>query len=132
MPVSVPDGCLLVQAGKQLERLTGGHVLAGFHEVRRAGLSRELGATSRTSIVCSGIGALKSIGDRRQLARPACWLRRQTRKFAGFLYMCGVFHEVGTLVFSSVSHACAVSAATGGIARHLPTGLALKCCVVWI
>ncbi|CAM9649512.1 unnamed protein product, partial [Sphacelaria rigidula] len=31
--VSVPDGCLLVQAGKQLERLTGGHVLAGFHEV---------------------------------------------------------------------------------------------------
>ncbi|CAN0555158.1 unnamed protein product [Ectocarpus sp. 12 AP-2014] len=33
MPVSVPDGCLLVQAGKQLERLTGGHVLAGFHEV---------------------------------------------------------------------------------------------------
>lgn len=34
MPVSVPDGCLLVQAGKQLERLTGGHVLAGFHEVR--------------------------------------------------------------------------------------------------
>ncbi|CAM9268060.1 unnamed protein product [Ectocarpus sp. 4 AP-2014] len=33
VPVSVPDGCLLVQAGKQLERLTGGHVLAGFHEV---------------------------------------------------------------------------------------------------
>lgn len=32
--MSVPDGCLLVQAGKQLERLTGGHVLAGFHEVR--------------------------------------------------------------------------------------------------
>lgn len=31
--VSVPDGCLLVQAGKQLEYLTGGHVLAGFHEV---------------------------------------------------------------------------------------------------
>jgi len=36
MPVAVPDGCLLVQAGKQLERLTGGHVLAGFHEVRPA------------------------------------------------------------------------------------------------
>lgn len=31
--VSVPDGCLLVQAGKQIEYLTGGHVLAGFHEV---------------------------------------------------------------------------------------------------
>jgi isopenicillin N synthase-like dioxygenase len=31
--VKIPDGCLLVQAGKQLEYLTGGHVLAGFHEV---------------------------------------------------------------------------------------------------
>jgi isopenicillin N synthase-like dioxygenase len=31
--VFIPDGCLLVQAGKQCEYLTGGHVLAGFHEV---------------------------------------------------------------------------------------------------
>lgn len=31
--VKVPDGCLFVQAGKQIEYLTGGHVLAGFHEV---------------------------------------------------------------------------------------------------
>jgi isopenicillin N synthase-like dioxygenase len=31
--VAVPDGCLLVQAGKQLEWLTGGYVQAGFHEV---------------------------------------------------------------------------------------------------
>lgn len=31
--VKVPDGCLLIQAGKQLEYLTGGYVLAGFHEV---------------------------------------------------------------------------------------------------
>ena len=31
--VRVPNGCLLVQAGKQIEYLTGGHVLAGFHEV---------------------------------------------------------------------------------------------------
>lgn len=29
----VPEGCLLVQAGKQLEILTGGVCLAGFHEV---------------------------------------------------------------------------------------------------
>jgi isopenicillin N synthase-like dioxygenase len=34
--VAVPDGCLLIQAGKQLEYLTAGHVLAGFHEVVRA------------------------------------------------------------------------------------------------
>jgi isopenicillin N synthase-like dioxygenase len=33
LSVSMPDGCLLVQAGKQLEYLTGGEVLAGFHEV---------------------------------------------------------------------------------------------------
>ncbi|DBA04029.1 TPA: hypothetical protein N0F65_009376 [Lagenidium giganteum] len=31
--VKIPDGCLLVQAGKQFEYLTGGHVVAGFHEV---------------------------------------------------------------------------------------------------
>lgn len=31
--VKVPQGCLLLQAGKQLEWLTGGYVLAGFHEV---------------------------------------------------------------------------------------------------
>lgn len=31
--VQIPDGCLLVQAGKQLEYLTGGYVKAGFHEV---------------------------------------------------------------------------------------------------
>lgn len=31
--VTVPDGCLLMQAGKQMEYLTGGHVKAGFHEV---------------------------------------------------------------------------------------------------
>ena len=31
--VVVPDGCLLLQAGKQLEWLTGGYITAGFHEV---------------------------------------------------------------------------------------------------
>ncbi|XP_037034542.1 uncharacterized protein LOC119073265 [Bradysia coprophila] len=31
--VRVPDGCLLVQAGKEMEYLTGGYVRAGFHEV---------------------------------------------------------------------------------------------------
>lgn len=31
--VRVPDGCLLVQAGKQFEHLTAGYVKAGFHEV---------------------------------------------------------------------------------------------------
>lgn len=31
--VKIPAGCLLAQAGKQMEYLTAGHVLAGFHEV---------------------------------------------------------------------------------------------------
>jgi isopenicillin N synthase-like dioxygenase len=31
--VSVPPGCFLVQAGKQLAYLTGGYILDGFHEV---------------------------------------------------------------------------------------------------
>lgn len=33
MTVKVPSGCLLIQAGKQIEHLTAGHVKAGFHEV---------------------------------------------------------------------------------------------------
>jgi isopenicillin N synthase-like dioxygenase len=33
LSVAIPDGCLLVQAAKQFEHLTAGHVLAGFHEV---------------------------------------------------------------------------------------------------
>jgi isopenicillin N synthase-like dioxygenase len=33
VPVRVPPGCLLLQAGRQLEWLTGGHVQAGWHEV---------------------------------------------------------------------------------------------------
>ena len=31
--VKIPEGQLLVQAGKQLEWMTGGHIKAGFHEV---------------------------------------------------------------------------------------------------
>lgn len=33
LKVSVPDGCLLVQAGMQMEHITGGAVCAGMHEV---------------------------------------------------------------------------------------------------
>ena len=32
-PVKIPQGCLLVQAGMSFENITGGYVLAGFHEV---------------------------------------------------------------------------------------------------
>eukprot|EP00003_Mantamonas_plastica_P012491 TRINITY_DN2240_c0_g1_i1.p2 TRINITY_DN2240_c0_g1~~TRINITY_DN2240_c0_g1_i1.p2 ORF type:complete len:301 (-),score=107.88 TRINITY_DN2240_c0_g1_i1:169-1071(-) len=40
-PVVVPDGCLLLQAGIQLEYLTGGHVQAGYHEVVFTDLTQE-------------------------------------------------------------------------------------------
>lgn len=33
MNVKVPDGCLLIQAGIQIEWMTGGYIKAGFHEV---------------------------------------------------------------------------------------------------
>jgi isopenicillin N synthase-like dioxygenase len=33
VPVKVPTGHLIVQAGKQMEYVTGGYVMAGFHEV---------------------------------------------------------------------------------------------------
>ena len=32
-PVSIPAGCLLMQAGIMFEQLTGGYVMAGYHEV---------------------------------------------------------------------------------------------------
>ena len=31
--VKIPDGCLLIQCGMQMEYLTGGTLLGGFHEV---------------------------------------------------------------------------------------------------
>jgi len=33
LPVAIPNGCLLVQAGMQIEHLTGGYIKAGYHEV---------------------------------------------------------------------------------------------------
>ncbi len=39
--VRIPPGCLLMQAGKQLEWLTGGYITAGLHEVRGHKLGRE-------------------------------------------------------------------------------------------
>ena len=33
VPVKIPQGCLLIQAGSTFEHITGGYVLAGYHEV---------------------------------------------------------------------------------------------------
>jgi len=43
-PVRVPDGCFLLQAGKQMWWLTGGRIMYGFHEV---GCRREILQTIR-------------------------------------------------------------------------------------
>lgn len=46
VPVRVPEGCLFVQAGKQLEWLTGGDIQAGMHEVRLLCLLPTIGGSS--------------------------------------------------------------------------------------
>ena len=33
MPVKIPDGCLILQAGLQFQYVTAGYVMAGLHEV---------------------------------------------------------------------------------------------------
>ncbi len=33
MPVKIPDGCLLLQAGLEFEHMTAGYIMAGMHEV---------------------------------------------------------------------------------------------------
>lgn len=33
LAVKIPKGCLLIQAGSSFEHITGGYVLAGYHEV---------------------------------------------------------------------------------------------------
>lgn len=49
MAVAVPDGCLLVQAGKQFEMLTGGYIMAGFHEVVISPLTENVINTKKQS-----------------------------------------------------------------------------------
>jgi hypothetical protein len=38
--VKIPAGCLLLQAGRQMEWLTGGAVMAGYHEVGKVAVWR--------------------------------------------------------------------------------------------
>ena len=33
VPVRIPNGCLFIQAGTSFEHISGGYVLAGYHEV---------------------------------------------------------------------------------------------------
>lgn len=89
MPVSVPDGCLLVQAGKQLERLTGGHVLAGFHEVRSVDCAR-CDITHENNSVFSIEGlVLRSHGSPLRSRMLAVAVYRTVGTFACSL-MCGL------------------------------------------
>ena len=42
MAAKIPQGCLLMQAGLMFEHITGGYVLAGFHEVVYAESTKEV------------------------------------------------------------------------------------------
>mmetsp|Transcript_13059 Transcript_13059/g.27551 ORF Transcript_13059/g.27551 Transcript_13059/m.27551 type:complete len:366 (+) Transcript_13059:133-1230(+) len=46
-PVKMPEGCLLLQAGKQLEWLTGGEIMAGMHEVIISDKTKEAAAKAK-------------------------------------------------------------------------------------
>jgi len=47
LPVRMPEGCLLVQAGRQMEMLTDGEILAGYHEVVVTEATRDAMARNR-------------------------------------------------------------------------------------
>jgi len=52
--VKIPAGCLLVQAGLTFEHITGGYVLAGFHEVIYTEATKEAFAKRRASLAEEG------------------------------------------------------------------------------
>ena len=64
--VRVPDGCLLLQAGMQLEYLTAGTIVAGMHEVLATPEALERVAASR-----GGGGAGAGGGEEGGARRPA-------------------------------------------------------------
>jgi isopenicillin N synthase-like dioxygenase len=72
--VKVPDDCLLVQAGVQLEHLTGGYVKAGMHEV-----------------VCTP-ATVKAMEDAKAAGR-SCW--RVSSTVFGHLASDGVLEPLG-------------------------------------
>lgn len=53
--VKIPEGCLLVQAGMSFENITGGYVLAGFHEVIYTELTRQAFEKRRAALKEQGI-----------------------------------------------------------------------------
>ena len=97
----IPDGCLLVQAGKQLEYLTGGAIVAGFHEVvivpetlqamtRQSAKCRPLWRTSSTLFFhLASDNVLEPIGTFRSSQAlknyPSQFVGIQVQKELGFL-----------------------------------------------
>jgi hypothetical protein len=87
--VAIPPGCLLVQAGKQMEWLTGGAVAAGMHEVGRewgvegdrvARAAAAAAAVVAALMVCSKSGFLRAAvwhgarnGMREGAVERTCW-----------------------------------------------------------
>lgn len=64
--VKIPSGCLFIQAGKQLEWLTGGYVKAGMHEVGHNAVMSQL--TVLVGLVCTDVlTCLKSVVGKQHL-----------------------------------------------------------------
>lgn len=53
--VKIPPGCLLVQAGMNFEYITGGYVLAGFHEVTYTEATKEAFLKRAAQLEADGI-----------------------------------------------------------------------------
>jgi len=86
LPVSVPPGCLLVQAGKQLEWLTSGKITAGYHEV----VCTEQTVNVRQKSLVALLGGFLFPDTR---CRCACMRIRLPRKPAKRDDLCGEFRR---------------------------------------
>ncbi|KAF8056110.1 DEGP9 [Scenedesmus sp. PABB004] len=91
LPVAVPEGCLLLQAGQQLEWLTGGAVAAGMHEV------------------VVGDATLAAVAEARRAGR-SLW-RVSSTLFA---------HVASDALLEPIGHFHDAAAAAGRLARYSP------------
>ncbi|GAA5821167.1 hypothetical protein JCM10212_002572 [Sporobolomyces blumeae] len=102
--VKLPPGCLLVQAGKQLEHLTGGLILAGYHEV-----------------ICTS-GTLSALSNRSRADAPTRD-RPKIRISSTFFYHLSNDYALRPRAFHErVKRARQLARVGGGIRRDRPEG----------
>ena len=93
MPVSIPDGCLLIQAGKQIEWLTNGYIHGGMHEVRltfvwlpseHSCCPNSPGLRSLQNVMCWN----SSLGLDITCCGPALWDENESSAYCGLQVIC--------------------------------------------